>query len=848
MADRMSVLKDISALPARPTVRDLILPERLQETLESQGMTGKTMLGPGTPMAPHDGYSRQPRNFNYRAGYNIAGQPRINEPVSFATLQALIASYDVAQICITHRVDSLRSTDWLLAPAEGIKDDLTDATKLVREILRYPDRELPFRAWLTKYVTDILSYDAGTLYRDRNLAGQVIGLTPIDGTTIAPVIDAWGRSPRQDPETGEWAPAYRQFIAGVPWNWLTRQDLIYVPFNPRTSTPYGWAPMERVLVNANTDVRFQLYFMQRFTDGNIPQMFAVSPESWTPGQIEDWQGRWDALMRGDQSALNQVNWVPGGTSFEYLNRADFQSEFSLFLMQKTCAAFHVTPADIGWTEKVNKSSGATQADVQERVGDRPLQQHIEDILTGFIQDDLGVPLVFKFDQGTNDEDALLVAQTDQIYVDMGAVSVSKIAEMRFGITELNGDTVPRYINAGTAAPLPISALIDESAPVDQETGGPIPGTTTPPVPVVKAVEDERAAFRRFVKARIKKGVWRDFDFQNVPAGEARRLNMEGRGQVVGPLVKSWRDGEAKWPGHAYDLPLTDHYAPKIQAALAVIIKAVDPAKIKALPVQKADGAGWVTAQITPDSTGVDALTDAIRDARSEAYVTGVHAGAEQLGITIDTGVDWGTWKPGDTLAASKTANLTSTLADLDITVKGIVSTTVDQIGNVIASGLAGGLPSATIGRNLTDLAGNSRRAELIAHTEVARAQTTAAHDAYKAAGVAKYELVTSDGACDDCLDVAANGPYGMDDDTGIVPIHPSCRCANSPFLDDITTSGTTASAQDTSSTSNDSASNSSAAAAIAALVGVSLALDTVSDVLSTPATTNLLNEEEDDDE
>jgi hypothetical protein len=48
----------------------------------------------------------------------------------------------------------------------------------------------------------------------------------------------------------------------------------------------------------------------------------------------------------------------------------------------------------------------------------------------------------------------------------------------------------------------------------------------------QAVAKELAAFRRFAKSRQRSGEWRDFRFDAVSAGEARRLNEEGRQAVA----------------------------------------------------------------------------------------------------------------------------------------------------------------------------------------------------------------------------------------------------------------------------------------------------------------------------
>ena len=241
------------------------------------GMLPDRPFGPGEPVAPYDGYSRRPRQFNYTPSFNVATRPRTHERVSFDTLQGLIEAYDVAQIAIWHRIDSLRSLDWSLLPARNYKGDVSGAVNVAMAALAKPDRVHGFKTWFAKWMFDVLAYDAGTLYRLRNRGGRCIGLSVPDGTTIAPLLDYWGNPPA-DP-----AEAYVQFVNGVPWNWLTRKDLVYEPFRPRSNSPYGHAPLESILVNANTDLRFQMYFLQRFTSGNIPEAFASAPENVVTG-------------------------------------------------------------------------------------------------------------------------------------------------------------------------------------------------------------------------------------------------------------------------------------------------------------------------------------------------------------------------------------------------------------------------------------------------------------------------------------------------------------------------------------------------------------------------------------
>lgn len=441
-------------------------PAQMQAGEEASGMTPASPFGPGAPIGPFDGYSRTPRSQNFVAGYNIAARPRSHERVAFETLRGLIDAYDVAQIAIWHRIDSIRALEWSLVAADGHTGDVADAVAIGMAALAKPDRSLPFASWLSAYLYDILAYDAGALYRMRNRAGRTVGLRTVDGTTLAPLLDDWGNPPEAD------APSHVQYVNGLPWNWLTSKDLIYVPFRKVAGSPYGKAPLEAILLNANTDLRFQQHFLQRFTEGNIPAAFASAPDAWSPTQIEQFQEYWDAFILGDAAAKSQVKWIPAGSKIEFTNERDFSDEFSMFLMRKTFASFHVVPSDAGFTESVNKSSGETQSDVQHRIGDVPLATHVSGILTAFLQYDLGLPLKHKFDFGEEQDDRLQTAQADDLYIKSGVVGVSEIRELRFGLAEPGGKPIPRYVYTTRGGPIPLAALLAVSGPIDAESGAP----------------------------------------------------------------------------------------------------------------------------------------------------------------------------------------------------------------------------------------------------------------------------------------------------------------------------------------------------------------------------------------
>lgn len=85
------------------------------------------------------------------------------------------------------------------------------------------------------------------------------------------------------------------------------------------------------------------------------------------------------------------------------------------------------------------------------------------------------------------------------------------------------------------------------------------------------------------------------------------------------------------------------------------------------------------------------------------------------------------------------------------------------------------------------------QARRVARTETARAWETINHNAMRLNGVRQIEPIVATGpsigvetsAVDEtCTDIAANGPYDMDDADMIPPYHPNCRCTVLPVYPD----------------------------------------------------------------
>ncbi len=445
-------------------------PDGIQAAIVAEGMDATGPLGPGRPLNPVQGYSQPPRAMDYPVAANVSLQSRATwGRTSFDTLKAIVDAYDVARMCINHKIDELRSMDLLLVPLDGGKGkDIDGAISAARAALEFPDREAPYDEWVSKLLEDALRYDATPLYRRRNLNGDVIGYEVLDGPSIVPYIDQHGRRPKPP------APAYFQRVKGQVWNWFTSDDLTYAKFRPQTDSPYGLAPMESILLTANTDLRFQWHFLQMFTDGTVPAGFMeLPPDATSPDQVAEWQDYWDAMVMGDQAKLHQLLAVPNGTKVTGTRPAAFDKTFPEYLMTRTCAAFGVVPQDIGLTGDVNRATGETQMDIQFRVNTLPWVIWLQGILTRYVRYDLGLPVQVKLDTGRDKEDRLAEAQAWDIAVKGGAASPDEWRSEVYGLPIDDERPMPRFIFSPRTGPVPLASLLAIAGRINPETGSPV---------------------------------------------------------------------------------------------------------------------------------------------------------------------------------------------------------------------------------------------------------------------------------------------------------------------------------------------------------------------------------------
>lgn len=123
--------------------------------------------------------------------------------------------------------------------------------------------------------------------------------------------------------------------------------------------------------------------------------------------------------------------------------------------------------------------------------------------------------------------------------------------------------------------------------------------------------------------------------------------------------------------------------------------------------------------------------------------------------------------------------------------KGVTDAMDAQISRVLARGLAEGLGPMEMARNIVDRVDSIgiTRARTIARTEVIAAHAEASLNSYEEAGLegvavsAEFVTAGDNAVCPECEDLEGK-TFLIDEARGMIPVHPNCRCAFIPVIED----------------------------------------------------------------
>ena len=286
-----------------------------------------------------------------------------------------------------------------------------------------------FTAWATLALEEILVLDALPIFPRRTKGGDLYGFEIIDGTTIKPLLDDFGRRPLPP------NPAFQQILYGFPRGEYvsdvdldpevqgqqpdpgayTADQLIYHVTHGRTFTPYGHSAVERALQDGDLWMRRHGWLKAEYTDGVMPSGWLEAGEGqaeWTPQQLEVFEKAFNDYYAGATPSRQRFRILPWGmtpSKSEDLGEK-YKPDYDLFLLKLVVRHFDTNINELGFSEARGLGSAGmheSQERNQERTATQPTLDRLGKLCTRLQVRFLDAPpeleFVFPGDEAEDEE-------------------------------------------------------------------------------------------------------------------------------------------------------------------------------------------------------------------------------------------------------------------------------------------------------------------------------------------------------------------------------------------------------------------------------------------------------------
>lgn len=728
---------------------------------------GADWFGPLNPMPPVAPPEVTGRIFDFPSGYNLNIRPRAYEAVTFETMRGLADGYDLLRLVIETRKDQMAALDWNIVPRDRKKrivGEIADKVQAVEAFFIRPDKVNFWDAWLRQLLEDLLVIDAPALHKRRTRGGKLYSLEQLDGATIKRVIDDWGRTPEPP------VYAYQQVLKGYPAVDYTSNDLLYKPRNIRAHKVYGYSPVEQVIMTVNIALRRQVFQLNYFTEGTVPEALIGVPETWTPDQIRQFQDWFDSILTGNLAERRRARFVPAAMAKTYVEtkQGELFGAAEEWFAKVICFAFSISPQP--FLKMMNRASAEKAHEVALEEGLAPIQKWVKGLVDSIIIDEFGFDDVEFAWADAEELDPTTRETILKGYVSSGIMTLNE-ARGELGLDTYPDDAFNKPMVLTTSGFMFVSP--QDQATVNGQPNSPIPsggigpaanGKTKPSAgeedesqDVKEKAEEQAANSKKVMKADGQTVSPIDFNRPRVNRAIAS-LSRSLKGQ----LSKAGDDIAAQVEDKLIKLGKAEQ-DDESSLDIELLIKSLDLTVLEAMRDSLETNIGGVASD-----SGRLALAQVGMDDPKKLF-----------GQVNDRAVAWAKRHSAELVGISGKSKYS------------ITDSTREMLKNTIASGLESGLDSSEIADLIqSSYAFSEERADLIANTEIRRANSAGSVEGYKEArdnGIdVQKEWLLGTEPCTVCEENADEGAIGLDDDFSSgdsePPAHPNCNCAISPVV------------------------------------------------------------------
>jgi hypothetical protein len=447
----------------------------------------------------------------------------------------------------------------------------------------YPDLGRGWVEWLTEFLWQHYAFDGVPVYARYTIGKDILGFEIIDAPTIKVLLDNRGAVPTPP------NPAYQQVLWGFPrgeyqatpeadgeffagpgrGNEYLRDQLSYFVRNRRTWSPYGFSAVEEAVPAATLYLERQKWMNSEYASGTMPMTFMVTDsDEMDIRKLAEFERLFNDKLMGSATERHRVKVLPKGFHPQAMPTVDerYKSDYDEFIIKRIGSAFGVSPSQLGVVPRSGlggKGEHDGEMDQSETVSLKPMIGFITEVINSLCRRYLGSDknVTFAMQNSELVQNQLEQAKALQASINSGAKTLNDVrGELGLPLYEMpeadepfvetpngpvflrgtmmmntSGDTVEQKDEANGGV-LHLQDQEDQKGQGQEGQGAQSESSQSnqpqEPSSPSKQAHAELAAFKKFVKARVAKGTWRDFVFHELDPNTAGELNAEGQARVL----------------------------------------------------------------------------------------------------------------------------------------------------------------------------------------------------------------------------------------------------------------------------------------------------------------------------
>lgn len=751
---------------------------------------------PGAPFSPNQPLTPiiqplQGRLWDLPVGYNLQTNPRPDSSDVYAQLRALADNCDIVRMLIETRKDQIEALPWqisLKASADDMDAKSPAVKNKIAEVAAFfeqPDGFNGWHEWLRMLVEDMLVVDAATLYKQRTRGGQLLALEVMDGTMVAVKVDQFGRIP-QAPD-----PAYQQQIQGLPAVDYSTDELMFMPRNRRSFDVYGFSPVEQIVMTMNIVMRRSISQLQYYTDSNLPKGLLELPDIDSASSSE-FMKSFNAKLSGNTATRQSLIPVINGVKYTELKQPAIVDAADEWYARLCCYAFSISPQS--FVKETNRATAETAKTAAEQEGLVPIQLWIKRQIDKVIREEFDAPFLEFVWQDDKEIDPTTQMNVQTGYVKAGLRSINEAREIMGD--EPIADPAYDALMVATA-----TGYVAIKSPEEQEQDA------------QDAADQAQATLHATLAAKNPDGSQSGDSNSVVPPKGAKTKDKpkpvakpdaadKAHTHDAGPYSNMTKGVRQKRP-IPFDRVLVRQNRSGLKKKIALVLEITgkEIAKQYRDGLFKADSPSADTIDLSgllglTDVTGIF-LENVFKDSELLALAqVGVTAEGDIVDQVADRAVAFASERAAEMVGKRRLAD--GSLVDNPDAIWRIDEATRNEVRAIITHGIAENIGRDDIAGLIADSgAFNEARAQLIADTEIARANGFGVLEGWKVAESVGVEVdkewYVDEDPCPICQENADEGPIPLDQEfpSGDLanPAHPRCECVMIPVERKAQTSG-----------------------------------------------------------